>query len=151
MRVVHNQGKVLGMIRCDCRRRFSHVRSSVYAELEANDQVVVEALGDSSDPGQSAPRNNIYGYTYTHFSGVLLFLSHSPSMSLWMTLEFSSFLCCFSFVLVDKLVQIKEQLILFLLSRRVREEEKKKIQSLRRISLDLFISLGNRCSKRTKA
>jgi hypothetical protein len=70
------------MIRCDCRRRFSHVRSSVYAELDANDQVIVEALGDLNDPGQSAPRNNIYGYTYTHFSGVLLFLSQSPSIML---------------------------------------------------------------------
>ena len=61
------------MIRCDCRRRFSHVRGNVYAELEANDQVMVEALGDANDPSQSAPRNNIYGYTYTHFSGALLF------------------------------------------------------------------------------
>jgi hypothetical protein len=67
------------MIRCDCRRRFSHVRSSVYAELDINDQVMVEALGDLNDPSQSAPRNNIYGYTYTHFSGVLLFLTNTPA------------------------------------------------------------------------
>jgi hypothetical protein len=64
------------MVRCDCRRRFSHVRGNVYAELEVNDQVIVEALGDANDPGQSAPRNNIYGYTYTHFSGALLFLTN---------------------------------------------------------------------------
>lgn len=76
MRIVHNKKNVLGMIRCDCRRRFSHVRGNVYAELEPNDQVMVEALGDGSDPGQSAPRNNIYGYTYTHFSGALLFLTN---------------------------------------------------------------------------
>jgi len=52
------------------------VRSNVYAELEPNDQIMVEALGDINDPGQSAPRNNIYGYTYTHFSGALLFLTN---------------------------------------------------------------------------
>ncbi|UJR15410.1 hypothetical protein I4U23_002357 [Adineta vaga] len=75
VRILHNQINVLSMIRCDCRRRFSHVRGSVYAELDLNDQVMVEAIGDSNDPGQSAPRNNIYGYTYTHFSGVLLFLT----------------------------------------------------------------------------
>ena len=77
VRIVHNQRSVLGMIRCDCRRRFSHVRGNVYAELEPNDQVMVEALGDPGDPGQSAPRNNIYGYTYTHFSGTLLFLTNT--------------------------------------------------------------------------
>ncbi|CAF0966422.1 unnamed protein product [Adineta steineri] len=77
VRIVHNQRNILGMIRCDCRRRFSHVRGNVYAELDANDQVMVEALGDSNDSGQSAPRNNIYGYTYTHFSGALLFLTNS--------------------------------------------------------------------------
>ncbi|CAF4416532.1 unnamed protein product, partial [Rotaria magnacalcarata] len=32
---------------------------------------MAEALGDLNDSGQAAPRNNIYGYTYTHFSGVL--------------------------------------------------------------------------------
>ncbi|CAF0857358.1 unnamed protein product [Adineta ricciae] len=77
VRIVHNQRSVLGMIRCDCRRRFSHVRGNVYAELEPNDQVMVEALGDPGDPGQSAPRNNIYGYSYTHFSGALLFLTNT--------------------------------------------------------------------------
>ncbi|CAF4887310.1 unnamed protein product, partial [Rotaria sp. Silwood1] len=77
VRIVHNQYNVLGMIRCDCRRRFSHVRGNFYAELLPNDQVMVEALGDPNNPGQSAPRNNIYGYTYTHFSGVLLFLTNS--------------------------------------------------------------------------
>ncbi|CAF1441422.1 unnamed protein product, partial [Didymodactylos carnosus] len=75
VRVVHNNLKVLGMIRCDCRRRFSHVRGSVYANLEENDTILVEALGDLSDSIQSAPRNNIYGYTYTHFSGTLLYLT----------------------------------------------------------------------------
>ncbi|CAF2592741.1 unnamed protein product [Rotaria sp. Silwood2] len=75
VRIVHNENNVLGMIRCDCRRRFSHVRGSIYAELDVNDHVMVEALGDLNDPGQTAPRNNIYGYTYTHFSGVLLFLT----------------------------------------------------------------------------
>lgn len=67
------------MMRCDCRRRFSHVRSSVYAELSVNDQVMVEALGDLNDSGQSAPRNNIYGYTYTHLSGLLLFSTNNFS------------------------------------------------------------------------
>lgn len=69
-------------MRCDCRRRFSHVRSSVYAELSVNDQVMVEALGDLNDSGQSAPRNNIYGYTYTHFSGLLLFSTNNFSQIL---------------------------------------------------------------------
>ncbi|CAF0996056.1 unnamed protein product [Adineta ricciae] len=77
VRILHNQINVLSMIRCDCRRRFSHVRGSVYAELNANDQVMVEAIGDVNDSGQSAPRNNIYGYTYTHFSGALLFLTNT--------------------------------------------------------------------------
>ncbi|CAF3626920.1 unnamed protein product [Rotaria socialis] len=77
VRIVHNQKDVLGMIRCDCRRRFSHVRGNVYVELEPNDEVMVEALGDPNNPGQSAPRNNIYGYSYTHFSGVLLFLTNN--------------------------------------------------------------------------
>ncbi|CAF4974834.1 unnamed protein product, partial [Rotaria sp. Silwood1] len=81
VRIVHNENNVLGMIRCDCRRRFSHVRASVYAELDVNDHVMVEALGDLNDPGQTAPRNNIYGYTYTHFSGVLLFLTDILSIT----------------------------------------------------------------------
>ncbi|CAF1041110.1 unnamed protein product [Rotaria sordida] len=81
VRIVHNENKVLGMIRCDCRRRFSHVRASVYAELDINDHIMVEALGDLNDPGQTAPRNNIYGYTYTHFSGLLLFLTDILSIT----------------------------------------------------------------------
>lgn len=75
-----NENTVLGMVRCDCRRRFSHVRASFYTQLDMNDQVMVEALGDISDQGQTAPRNNIYGYTYTHFSGVLLFLTDTLSI-----------------------------------------------------------------------
>ena len=69
------------MIRCDCRRRFSHVRSSFYTELEVNDQVMVETVGDRSNSSQTIPLNNIYGYTYTHFSGVLLFLTDSASIT----------------------------------------------------------------------
>ncbi|CAF1121168.1 unnamed protein product [Didymodactylos carnosus] len=75
VRIVHNNLKILGMIRCDCRRRFSHVRGSVYVNLEENDTILIEALGDLSDPVHSSPRNNIYGYTYTHFSGSLLYLT----------------------------------------------------------------------------
>ena len=65
------------MIRCDCRRRFSHVRNNVYAELQPNDQVMVEALADPNNPDRSAPRNNIFGYSYTQFSGTLLFLTNN--------------------------------------------------------------------------
>ncbi|CAF1545893.1 unnamed protein product [Rotaria magnacalcarata] len=80
VRIVRNRNNILGMIRCDCRRRFSHVRASVYAELDVNDQIMAEALGDLNDSGQAAPRNNIYGYTYTHFSGVLVFLTDNLSL-----------------------------------------------------------------------
>jgi len=75
VRIILNDQKMLSQIRCDCRRRFSHVRGNVYVKLRTDDQVVVQAIGDMTDPVHAVPRNNIYGYTYTHFSGALLYLT----------------------------------------------------------------------------